>query len=446
MKPGTGFRNLIAAFFAELEKTAVLWQLGIIAASLVLAWLLTRYISVKLTTTKTSASAARFGVGGAHRLLLPVCALLCVLVARFVLPHLNMSIALLNLAIPLLASLVLIRALVYLLRTAFDASQWLALSERAIAWTVWIGVALYITGVLPEITGALDRVGFKMSGKRISLLTILQAPIVVAAAAVLGMWIGRLIERRLMSAGTFDLNVRVVISRLVRVALMVVAVLIALPALGIDVTVLSVFGGALGVGIGFGLQKIASNYVSGFTILLDRSISPGALVTIDKYYGQVTHVGSRYVVVRGLDGTEAIVPNETLVTSVVINHSYSDRKVRVDLAVQVSYRSDVEHVLSLLLAIAKANPRVLSEPEPIALLSKFGESGIDIELYVWISDPESGKANVQSDINREIWKVFQREGIEIPYPQREIRLLQNARPPGGPPGGLPSVSSIRTVT
>ena len=173
--------------------------------------------------------------------------------------------------------------------------------------------------------------------------------------------------------------------------------------------------------------------MSGFTILLDRSISPGALVTIEKYYGQVTKVAARYVVVRGLDGTEAIVPNEIVISSVVINHSYSDPRVRMDLAVQVSYRSDVERVLGLLLEIAKGHPRVLREPEPMALLDRFGDSGIDLGLYVWISDPEAGKANVQSEIYREIWKVFQREGIEIPYPQREIRVLRDTDQPSFPP-------------
>ncbi len=435
MESSTHFRNLVSAFFAELEKTTILWQLGIVAASLAIAWLLSRSLRARLATTKASAASAQFGVGGAHRLLFPLCALLCVVAGRYALSHLVVSVALLNLAVPLLASLALIRAIAYLLRTAFGESQWLVVSERALAWVVWIGVALHITGVLPDITAALDGINFEMSGKRISLLTILQAPIVVAVAVVLGLWIGRLIERRLMGADEVDLNVRVVLSRLVRIVLLVVAVLIALPALGIDVTVLSVFGGALGVGIGFGLQKVASNYVSGFTILLDRSIRPGALVTIENYYGQVTKVAARYVVVRGLDGTEAIVPNETVITSIVVNHSYSDPRVRMDLAVQVSYRSDVERVLSLLLDIAKAHPRVLQHPEPMALLNRFGDSGIDLELYVWISDPEAGKANVQSDIYREIWKAFQREGVEIPYPQREIRVMRDSHPPGGLPAG-----------
>ncbi len=424
MDSASPLRKLLTDITAEHERVADFWQLGVVAASLAIAWLVGGILQARIAAkAPASHSTAKFGVGGAHRLVFPLTALLCVIAARYGLAYSGQKIALLNLAVPLLSSLAIIRAIVYLLRTAFDESPWVVMSERALAWIVWIGVALHISGVLPELTAALDAIDFEISGKRISLLTMLQAPIVVAAAVVLGLWIGRLVERRLMSANHVDLNLRVVLSRLIRVVLMVLAVLIALPALGIDVTVLSVFGGALGVGIGFGLQKVASNYVSGFTILLDRSISPGALVTIDNYYGQVTKVAARYIVVRGLDGTEAIVPNETVVTSVVLNHTFSDPRIRLQLLVQVSYRSDVEHVLALLRTVGAAHPRVLTEPEPLALLGSFGDSGINLELYVWISDPEAGKANILSDLYREIWRVFKLHDVEIPYPQTEIRVL-----------------------
>jgi len=433
-------RNLLTVFMSELEQTAVLWQLGVIAFSLAVAWLIGHFAQTRISATNRSLqTSTKFGVGGAHRLLFPLCALLLVIAGRYAVNRAGVSVALLNLAVPLLGSLALIRAIVYLLRTAFDQAQWLIVSERTLAWTVWTGVALHLTGLLPEITAALENISFEVAGKQLTLLTILQAPLVVAVFILLGLWIGRLIERRLMAAEKVDLNLRVILSRLVRVLLLVLAVLIALPALGIDVTLLSVFGGALGVGIGFGLQKVASNYVSGFTILLDRSISPGALVTIDNYYGQVTRVAARYIVVRGLDGTEAIVPNEIAVTSVVVNHSYSDPRVRLDVTVQVAYQTDVEHALSLLQRIGSAHPRVAKDPEPMALLGSFGDNGINLELYVWISDPEHGKANVRSDLYREIWKVFQQEGIQIPYPQREIRILaEGSEQPGQNPMGASS--------
>jgi small-conductance mechanosensitive channel len=203
----------------------------------------------------------------------------------------------------------------------------------------------------------------------------------------------------------------------------VLAVLIALPLVGIDLTVLSVFGGAVGVGIGFGLQKIAANYISGFIILLDRSISPGALITIDNRYGAVTRLTGRYIVLRSLDGTEAIIPNETVVSSTVVNHSYSDNVVRVEIPVQISYQSDIEQALQLMQQAAWHHPRVVKKPEPVALVLAFADSGINLELYAWIADPEGGKGNLRSDIYRELWKLFKANGIEIPFPQREVRIL-----------------------
>ena len=226
-----------------------------------------------------------------------------------------------------------------------------------------------------------------------------------------------------MAARGVDPNLRVVLSKLTKTLLVIAAIMIALPAVGIDVTVLSVFSGALGVGIGFGLQKIAANYLSGFAILLDRSVSLGALVTIDGHYGEVTKLTARYLVVKGLDGTEALIPNETVTTTVVVNHSYSDRRVRVDVTLQVTYQSDVDRALALMLEAARDHPRVLSDPAPAAVLKGFGDNGIDLALYMWILDPEAGKGNLQSDIYRSLWKSFNASGIQIPYPQREIRIL-----------------------
>jgi small-conductance mechanosensitive channel len=238
-----------------------------------------------------------------------------------------------------------------------------------------------------------------------------------------------------MAARGLDAATRAVLSRLAKTVLVVLAVLIALPLVGIDLTVLSVFGGALGVGIGFGLQKIAANYISGFIILLDRSITPGALVTIDNRHGEVTRITARYLVVKGLDGTEAIIPNETAVSSTVINHSYSDPRVRVDVPVQVSYDSDVELAMRLMREAAEAHPRVLKEPAPAVVLKQFGESGIDLEMYLWIADPEAGRANLRSDLNLAIFRAFKAHGIEIPFPQRDVRIVQAGQPAPGPVPG-----------
>jgi small-conductance mechanosensitive channel len=214
-----------------------------------------------------------------------------------------------------------------------------------------------------------------------------------------------------------------VFARLGKAALLIVAVLVVLPLIGVDLTVLSVFGGALGVGLGLGLQKIASNYVSGFIILLDRSIRLGDMITADSHYGEVTNITTRYVVVRSLTGVEAIIPNDTLVTTTVLNHSYSDRSVRLVVRVQVAYRTDMAGVLSLLLEVARRHPRVLKEPEPTAQILQLAESGVDLELGFWIKDPERGSQNVRSDISVDLLSEFGSRGIEIPYPQREVRLV-----------------------
>ena len=204
-----------------------------------------------------------------------------------------------------------------------------------------------------------------------------------------------------------------------------------LPLLGIDLTVLSLFGGAIGVGLGFGLQKIASNYVSGFIILLDRSIRIGDLITVDNFYGEVKNITTRYVVVRALDGREAIIPNELLITTTVLNHSYSNRQIRLALDLQIAYRSDLQQAMRLMEEAARKHARALADPPPKAVLLGFADSGIDLQLGVWIDDPENGVLSIRSDLYLDIWRAFQDAGIEIPYPQREVRILPNA---GADPG------------
>ena len=227
--------------------------------------------------------------------------------------------------------------------------------------------------------------------------------LVVVFTLIVTLWISGLIEQRLSYATQFDANLRVVFGKFVRAALLVVGVLIALQAIGFDLTLLSVFGGALGVGIGLGLQKLASNYIAGFTILMDRSIRLGDMVTVDGRYGAVSKVTSRYVVVRSLDGVEAIVPNETLVTTTVLNHSYSTRNVRMTLSVQISYDSDVDRALALMEEAAARHDRVLKAPDPpTAFLASFGDNGIVLELGLWSADPEKGQLTLKSALNRQI--------------------------------------------
>ncbi|MFZ2628929.1 MAG: mechanosensitive ion channel domain-containing protein, partial [Rugosibacter sp.] len=230
-------------------------------------------------------------------------------------------------------------------------------------------------------------------------------------------------EARLNRATDMDSSLRMVFVRLSRAFMALIAVLIALPLVGIDLTTLSVFGGALGVGLGFGLQKIASNYVSGFILLLDHSIRIGDIISIGGDRGQVTRITTRFTVLRTLTGAEILMPNELLVSSVVRNDSYTDRQVRVAIPVQVSYDSDLELVMCLLIDAAHAHPRVLAEPAPGVLLIEFADSGINLELGCWITDPENGLGALRSDINLTIWRSFKEHRINIPFPQREIRIL-----------------------
>ncbi|HXF67850.1 MAG TPA: mechanosensitive ion channel domain-containing protein [Burkholderiales bacterium] len=418
--------RLLAELWADLRDVRVLWQLAVLAAAFATAAWVSRLLRPRF---ETGEATLRFTVGGVRRLLFPLTALAAVLVGRAVLRNWH-SVALLNVAVPLLTALAIVRVTVYALRRAFAPSGWLRASERSIAWVVWGGFALHITGLAPEILRFLDEVGFSLAGQRVSLLLVLQAVLSVGITLLAALWIGSALEARLMRAATLDLNLRVMLSKLARAALVLAAVLIALPALGVDLTVLSVFGGALGVGIGFGLQKIAANYVSGFIILMDRSVNIGDQVTIDRYTGEITRMSARYLVVRSLDGTEAIIPNETVISSTVVNYTYSNRLVRVALPLQVSYRADLDAVARLLEDIAARHPRVLRDPAPKTLVRQLGESGVDLELGVWIGDPQEGQGGLRSDLYREILREFRARGIETPYHQREVRVLGEPERPG----------------
>ena len=424
-------QNLVNDLLADLQNITVLWQIGVLAASLLCAWQISRMLRARVLVAQTNAADAeatvKISVGGFNRLVFPLTALALLYIGRWVLERFY-PVHLLHVAIALLFALALVRIVVYLLRQAFNPSGLIRQWERAIVWTVWIGLALHISGLLPDLIELLEQVGFQFGKQRVSVLTILQGALSVGATLLLALWAARVIEGRLMRAHRLDPNLRAVFSKLAKSVLVIIAVLIALPLVGIDLTVLSVFGGALGVGIGLGLQKIAANYMSGFIILLDRSIHLGALVTIDNRYGEVTRLTARYIVVKGLDGTEAIIPNESVVSSTVINHSYSDRRARVDVPIQVSYQSDVVLALRLMTDAANGHARVIRDPKPVALLKEFADSGINLELFVWIDDPENGKGNLRSELNLEIWKAFQANRIEIPFPQREVRIVSGPTP------------------
>jgi len=381
---------------------------------------------------------SKIGAGSVNRLVFPLTALVLLLLARGIFQHWQAPLFL-PIAIPLAIALALIRLLVYSLHNIFGSVRWLPASERAISFTIFAALLLYYLGILQQIGDALADARIPIGKSQVNLFDLGRDALVLVVALTASLWISGFIEQRLLRASTGDANARVVLAKFMRAVLLLIGVLVALSLVGIDITVLSVFGGAVGVGIGLGLQKLASNYIAGFTILLDRSVRIGDMITVDNRFGVVTKATARYVVVRSLDGIEAIVPNETLVTTTVLNHSYTSRESRVAVAVQISYDSDLDQALRLMVDLALEQPRVLRVPNPPAAnVTRLGESGIELELGFWIADPEKGHGDLRSALNRGIWRAFRAHGIRIPSPQREVRLLgaaderREASPP--PPG------------
>ncbi|MGH8703814.1 MAG: mechanosensitive ion channel family protein [Burkholderiales bacterium] len=418
---GNQIGRLLGDLWTDLREPSILWQAGALALCVLAAWWLSRLMQWR--APDTSAEALKRGAAAFRRIAFPLLAMLLLLAGRAALGQWHKT-NLLSVAIPLFGALAGIRFAVYLLRLAFSRSVWLDAFERSIATLIWIALALHLTGLLPEIVEWLGEVQFAAGKHRLSLWTLLSAALWVGVTLLLALWAGAALEARLMRAEQLHSSLRVVFARLGKAVLLVAAVLVVLPLMGVDLTVLSIFGGALGVGLGLGLQKIASNYVSGFIILLERSIRLGDMITADNQYGEVKQITTRYVVVRALTGVEAIIPNDTLVTGTVLSHSYTDKKVRLAVRVQVTYRSDVPEVLKLLEEIARRHARVLRDPEPRALVTSLGDSGVELEIGFWIADPESGSLNVRSDVSVSLLSEFRARNIEIPVAQREVRLLQ----------------------
>lgn len=401
------------------------WEVGVLALAASGALLVHRALSgnlVELSEQSADYSVRFLALKTAQRLLFPISMLLGVFAGRALLLHLGQSVVLLNVAVPLLTSLATIRLFVYFLRKTFRPGPAVKAWENLISTSIWIVVALHLLGFLPAVLTALDDIAMQIGDNRISLLTAGKLVLSVALLWMLALWIARLIEGRLARAEYVNASMQVALTKLSKFVLLVVAFVLALDTVGIDLTALKVFGGALGVGLGFGLQRIASNFISGFIVLFDRSIRPGDVISIQDTFGWVQELHARYIVVRDRDGVERLIPNETLITTEVINWSYTDRNVRLKVPVSVSYDDDPEQALQLLLKAAFANPRVLAEPAPAARLIAFGDNGIELELRVWIQDPQGGVANVRSDINRAIWREFKAAGITIPYPQRDLHI------------------------
>lgn len=414
--------NLLTDLLDDIHKPALLWQVGIIVACMVGGWLLARLVRANGT------GVVRVGVANFGNVLTPalIAALIAVskLAAQPFLGNLN----LLKVALPVFGSLALIRMGFYLMRGTVTrrggtVGATLVTFEKIFSLLVWLGVARYLTGLWDDVFKFLDTTTLPLGKNQVALSTMLQAAVSVVILLMLAMWAGAMLEERLMGVSSLHSSLRVVMARMSRAVLIVVAVLVSLTLVGIDLTVLSVFGGALGVGLGLGMQKIASNYVSGFVILIERSLSIGDMITVDKYSGKVTKINTRYTVLQGLDGIETVLPNEMLISGPVQNQSLSNPNVSVSTQLTVSYDNDLDAVIALLENVPRGMARVLTEPGPGVALKKFGADGYELELGFWIADPHNGRGGITSEVNKRIYALIRAGDIKLAYPARDTREL-----------------------
>ncbi len=379
--------------------------------------------------------ARRFGAGGAggalraalrHGVALPLVALLVLQLTRHVSATLQHD-DLLRLMLPVLAAWLLTRvAARAATRALADAhlARWLVGVVRLCAAAA---VLLYLAGALPLLVRSLDAVSLQVGTQRLTAWTLLRGAGSVALTLLLALWVSSLIEARLL-ASPLDINLRLVVSRLIRAGVFTVALLSALQMVGIDLTVLGVFGGALGVGLGLGLQRIAANYVSGFVILLERSVRVGDNVRVENFQGRILDIKTRYTVVRSAAGTESIVPNELLISHRIENLSYTDPNIWLSTSVSVAYGSDVDRVIAMLVEATAGVPRVLEQPPPSAVLSSFGADGLELTVGFWIADPENGTLGVRGAVNLALWRALRDAGVEIPFPQRVVHWAAASEP------------------
>ena len=422
--------NLFEAF-TERGVTVLALQLLLMAAAGVSAFFMHRYTQKSLVERLKSRDISRLRslllkIG--QRLAFPLSGLFAVVVGQVVFRQFGIETPLLDILAKLLVALAIVRLIVYALRVGIAPGPGLKAWEKIISTSIWSVVALHLVGWLPAVEMYTDQLAIGTGDHRISLLMATKFVVLSALYLLLALWLSGVIEQWLKSAPHINVSMRVGISKISKVGLLTVAIILALTEAGVNLASLTVFGGALGVGIGFGLQKIVSNFISGFILLGDRSIRPGDVISVGTNYGWVKELRARYIVVRNRDGVETLIPNENLVTTDVINWSYSDRRVRVRVPVQISYNDDPEQAMAIMEQAATANKRVLTSPEPAVRLMEFADSGIALELRVWMTDPEEGVGNVRSDINLAIWHGFKEAGITIPYPQRDVHLRQVVEP------------------
>ena len=408
----------VGHWFERFLQPGALVELGVLAVCVALAWVLVQRLSRRSRAhDRRSILWGRSVVDGA---LFPL-TLLALAYAGRALVALWLPLAVFKLVIPALVALAVIRTGAKVLQAAFPDSVWVRPIERTLSWAGWVGMVLWVTGLLPLLLQDLEDITWKVGSSTMSVRTLLEGTLTAGLVMIVALWISSGIDGWLLRSATgSSLSVRKALSNAIRALLLFLGLTIALSAVGIDLTALSVLGGAVGVGIGFGLQKLAANYVSGFVILAERSIRIGDNVRVDNFEGRITDITGRYTVIRSGAGRESIVPNEMLMTSRVENLSLADPKVWHSTVVSVGYDSDVDLVMRLLAEAALASPRVLREPAPSVALSAFGADGLEFTVGFWINDPENGTLGLRSQINLAILRALRAHGVDIPYPQRVL--------------------------
>ena len=409
----------LSSFAHALLQPAALLELGVLVGCVGLAWGLVRLVR----GPQPQPGSIWFGEGVIGGVLFPVTALLMALLARWLLslPPLSVPITVFRVVLPILTSLVVIRLVVRVLQRLFPTSSVMRIVERSVSWLAWIAVVLWITGILPMVLNELDAITWKIGGAEVTVRDLLEGAISAVLVLMAALWVSSALEAKLLQGATDNISIRKMAANALRALLLLLGLMFALSAAGIDLTALGVLGGALGVGIGLGLQKLAANYVSGFVILAERSMRIGDIVKVDNFEGRITDISTRFTVIRAINGRESIVPNEMMITQRVENASLADSRVLVNTIVQVSYGTDLDMLMPRLGETVSGVARVLADPGPGVLLTNFAADGLELTIGFWIADPENGQGNVRSDVNLAILRLLTDLGIEIPFPQRMVR-------------------------
>jgi len=424
----------------HLFEPSNLLQVAVVGIAVALGWWLARLVRRQIVAAPAEgvAEALPSRAREAAWVVAPLVVILLILAAADGLMHAVGADARFVLAAVQLTGLaLLIRFAVYVLRVSLGAKARIKGWGTPISIVLWVFASLHFLGWGKDVIAALDSIGIDAGHTRISVWSVMKLLVTVSLFVVAAMWVSRWLERRVLKLDGLAPNMRIGIAKFMQAFLVGLSVLVGLNAAGLDLTTLNVLTGAIGIGLGFGLQSIAANFVSGFVLLMDRSIKPGDVIsftgtmgTTTEGFGWVEELRGRYVVVRDRDGVETLVPNQHLINNPVINWSYTDPRVRLKLPIRISYKDDPELAMRLLIQATDGHRRIIRDPAPVARLMGFGDSGIELELRFWIPDPQEGVNNVRSDVNRSIWRLFREHNLTMPVAQREIRV-EMAAPAGG---------------